>query len=80
MMTQDELLAVARVDVFEPCACVVCQNPRSRWFQCPTVSKRRVEAYDAPACDGIPLRSAIAEIRAMHPGCDLVYIGAPGRA
>jgi hypothetical protein len=71
---QEALLNRAEVTVYQPCDCAVCRNPRSRWFMCPSISKRWVETYDAPACDARPLKAAIEEIRALHPGCDLVYL------
>lgn len=68
----------ARISVYLPCDCDVCKSPRSRWFHCPTATSRFVTEYDCEGIDGSgqPTRESVAYVRAEHPACDLVYIGA----
>jgi hypothetical protein len=68
----------APVSVYEHCDCDACRNPRSAWLECPYIDRRYVDAYE---CGPVkfyeylrPRSEWIAEIRAAHPGCDLVYL------
>lgn len=66
-----------RIDVYEPCSCEVCADPRSRWFACKRVGERFVCEYECDGVDGTqqPTRESIAYVSAQHPGAVLVYIG-----
>lgn len=70
----------ASVKVYQACRCPTCENPKSRWFMCPTIGQRFVMSYECSPADpddpGIPHPKMVAGIKADHPGCDLVYLGA----
>jgi hypothetical protein len=69
----------AKVEVYEACACAVCKSG-ARWFMCPTIVQRYVISYECTPkfvdTDAVPHDDAVAEIRAKHPGCDLMYLDA----
>lgn len=66
----------ARVEVYEPCDCEKCTN--GRWFNCPTIGRRFIAAYDCPRryVDrlGTPHPESVTAIYVMHLGKQLVYL------
>lgn len=65
MMDPITLEGTSTVIVREPCTCGA-----SRWFYCRCAT---IAEYEIATFDTVPNRAHLAQIRAAHPGMDLIY-------